>query len=257
MVVAVAALAATSHAQSFDREWEKKMFEAANRERTERGVAPLRWNDKLRDAARKHVIKVSENQQLSHRFPGQAKAMERIAAEELSFDASAENIAFSTHPEDMHEGLMRSPGHRANILDAKYDALGIGVVKGSNGYYAVQNFARTTSEADPSEAESRTADAINAFRRSKNLAPAEIKKDESLRDAACRMAVTEVLSTSAVPRKESTVGVIVFTATEPENVPVKSLSLSIQPRFQRAYIGVCRTRSIRYPGGVYWVAITY
>lgn len=244
-------------AQSFDGEWEKKMWEEANRERVKRGIAPLRWNDKLRDSARKHVLIVAQRKQLSHRFPGQAKAGDRIAAEGLSFDASAENIAFATHPEDLHDGLMRSPGHRANILGAKYNALGIGVVKGNNGYYAVQNFARATSEAGSAEAEERVAEAINAHRREKGMLPASIAKDAALRKAACGMAAADELATRALPRRESTTGVLVFTATEPENVPARSLELATQPRFRNAYIGVCRARSKTYPGGVYWVGITY
>src|SRR5260221_12299323 len=42
----------------------------------------------------------------------------------------------------IHTGWMHSPGHRANILDVHFTALGVGVVEDDDGeLYAVEDFS--------------------------------------------------------------------------------------------------------------------
>lgn len=39
-----------------------------------------------------------------------------------------------------HISWMRSPGHRANILNSNFSLIGVGVVRNKNGYYCTQLF---------------------------------------------------------------------------------------------------------------------
>lgn len=40
-----------------------------------------------------------------------------------------ENLAFAPNLELAHQGLMNSPGHRANILSSDYYKIGIGIAQ--------------------------------------------------------------------------------------------------------------------------------
>lgn len=46
---------------------------------------------------------------------------------------AGENVGYAGSVTDLHRALMRSPGHRANILRAGFDQVGIGIVVGNNG----------------------------------------------------------------------------------------------------------------------------
>src|SRR5205085_11372201 len=124
--------ACTAQAQ-FDPALERKLFDMANGERAEEGLPRLAWDEKLAQAARLHAEKMAAQNKLSHRFEGEASLTDRIAAAGAHFGFAAENVAFATYGEDIHQGLMRSPGHRANILSKKPNALGVGVVKVNDG----------------------------------------------------------------------------------------------------------------------------
>jgi uncharacterized protein YkwD len=59
----------------------------------------------------------------------------------VTFDVAGENLALAPTLTLAHQGLMNSPGHRANILSPDYRAVGIGVIDGgSYGLIVVQDF---------------------------------------------------------------------------------------------------------------------
>lgn len=59
----------------------------------------------------------------------------------LPWGAVAENVGRGTSIASVHESYMASPGHRANILDRRWDRVGTGHAKGRDGRtYTVQVF---------------------------------------------------------------------------------------------------------------------
>ena len=59
----------------------------------------------------------------------------------LAARALGENVAMNGSVEDAHRRLMASPGHRANILNAAFDAVGISVVRSAAGaLFITQDF---------------------------------------------------------------------------------------------------------------------
>ena len=54
--------------------------------------------------------------------------------------AAGENLALAASAEEVHSGLMASPGHRANIESGDFNRVGIGVVSGPLGLMTVQVF---------------------------------------------------------------------------------------------------------------------
>ena len=61
---------------------------------------------------------------LTHQLAREPDLRTRIAATGLRFDSAGENVGYSTRIEEIHDNLMRSRGHRENLLSAKYDSIG-------------------------------------------------------------------------------------------------------------------------------------
>ncbi|HUS18321.1 MAG TPA: CAP domain-containing protein [Terriglobales bacterium] len=232
---------------------ERKIFQAVNREREDRGLKALKWNSKLGEAAAGHLAWMIARKTLGHRFAGEDALSERIAATGLRFNSSAENVAYATDWEDIHPGLMQSPGHRANILSPKYDEVGIAVALGPNGYYAVQNFAHTTSEVSSNDAEARVAKGL----RREIKGDLTVTSSAKVREAMCAMADRDQLQASKLPGEPPLRRMFAYTATEPEEVPESLVDAAANSGTRRWVIGVCYKATPRYPGGTYWVGILY
>ncbi len=65
--------------------------------------------------------------------------------------AVAENVAYNSDIASMHERLMASPGHRANIMNPSFTSVGIGEVIAPDGrIFVTQRFAKFTAAATAS-----------------------------------------------------------------------------------------------------------
>lgn len=93
-------------------------------------VAPLRWNDALGRVARAHSADMAQTGELSHHSSDGTSMVERIQAAYGDRKAFAENVARG-YPEArmaVLSGWMCSPGHRKNLLEPRYDEVGLGAV---------------------------------------------------------------------------------------------------------------------------------
>ncbi|MFY0308809.1 CAP domain-containing protein [Leisingera sp. D0M16] len=140
---------------------ERQMLELINAERTSRGLNPVQLELRLNDSSEDHSGWMLNNNVFSHTGVGGSSAGDRMADAGFVFSGSytwAENIAWQSERGapgladdviDLHNSLMNSPGHRANILSANVEVIGIGIEQGNfNGWDAVmvtQNFARTSA----------------------------------------------------------------------------------------------------------------
>jgi hypothetical protein len=120
---------------------EQFFFDAANRERVAHQLQPLKWDDALAEAARRHAVLMSEQGNLSHQLPGEPPLDHRAAHAGARFSQVGENIAVGRQPPAIHTGWMHSPGHRANILDVHFTALGVGVIEDDGALWAVEDFS--------------------------------------------------------------------------------------------------------------------
>lgn len=107
---------------------ERALFEAANRERAAQGLAQLRWDDALANAARDHALLMAQQNALSHQFGGEPALQDRARIAGARFTEIAENVAEGPSADAIHSGWMNSPHHRANLLDPGLTAIGIAVV---------------------------------------------------------------------------------------------------------------------------------
>jgi len=111
-----------------DETSEKRMLALVNKERESRGLGKLVMDTKLRDLARQHSIDMFENGYFSHTDRDGKSPFDRMNDAKITFLIAGENLALAPSVDIAHDGLMNSPGHRANILTPEFGRVGIGVV---------------------------------------------------------------------------------------------------------------------------------
>ncbi|MDK1472166.1 CAP domain-containing protein [Streptomyces sp. 549] len=121
-----------------------QVLRLANSERAKAGCEPLKSEARLTSAAQKHTDLMARSGVLSHTGSDGSTLSSRVKAAGYPFSAVGENIARGQRtPEQVMDGWMRSPGHRANILNCNFRDIGIGVSTQANGPWWTQNFGRT------------------------------------------------------------------------------------------------------------------
>jgi uncharacterized protein YkwD len=133
---------ATGFAQDRAALLERQLFDATNRERLAHGLPALRWNGALAAAARKHAIEMAHKDALSHQFPGEPSLPSRVKQAGAHFVWLSENVALGPSPSLIHAEFVKSPPHRANMLDTDMDIMGIGVVERNGQLFAVEDFSK-------------------------------------------------------------------------------------------------------------------
>jgi hypothetical protein len=132
---------------------EQILFQSANRERGARGLSPLKWNAALAEAARRHALPLAQQNALSHQFPGEPDLASRAASEGARFSTIAENVALGPGAKIVHEQWMKSPPHRANLLDPQMNSVGIAIARRGQTLFAVEDFAEIAGDLSLQEQE--------------------------------------------------------------------------------------------------------
>jgi uncharacterized protein YkwD len=113
-----------------DPQSEKYMFTLVNKERTSRGLKELIFDDSLRDVGRSHCEDMFKRGYFSHYTPEGLSPFDRMDQAGIVYIAAGENIALAPNTDISMQGLMNSPGHKANILSISFGKVGIGVIDG-------------------------------------------------------------------------------------------------------------------------------
>lgn len=124
---------------------EQQVFDLVNAERVRAGVAPLLADTRLTAAAQIHGRNMAALDLMAHELPGVAQPTLASRAHAVGYDYGwlGENIAsgYGDAP-SVVAAWMASPGHRANILNAKLTASGVGIGRDSQGdLFICQEFA--------------------------------------------------------------------------------------------------------------------
>ena len=121
---------------------ERELFAAVNQTRRAQGVTPLRWDESLATAARRHAKVMAERGSAQHEFEGEPSLSARVKQARAHFSWLSENVTQGPTPQFIHTQFMKSPAHRANILDRDMDSIGIGVVEQGGRLFAVEDFSQ-------------------------------------------------------------------------------------------------------------------
>lgn len=131
--VALALLVTPFQASAATTSTEARLLELINGSRTSRGLAPLTVRDDLGGMAHRHSAKMARRSYLFHhgclscRFPSG------------SWRALAENVGAGASLRGIHRMMMRSAGHRQNLLGG-FDAIGVGVVRKGGRFWVTEIF---------------------------------------------------------------------------------------------------------------------
>ena len=127
-------------------ELERYMLGLVNDARAQEGLAALALEQHLNSSAELHSQWVLEQNIFDHTGVDDSTATERMQTAGFDFAGtwwSGENLAIQSERGvagymddvyDLHVSLMNSPRHRANILGADFDLIGIGIEQGSFTY---------------------------------------------------------------------------------------------------------------------------
>jgi uncharacterized protein YkwD len=121
---------------------ERSLFESVSQERKAQGLAALKWDDSLAAAARQHAQEMAKRQAVEHIFPGEPSLPSRATKAGARFISISENVVQAASAKAAHSEFMRSPNHRANILDPDVDSIGLGVAERSGQLFVVQDFSK-------------------------------------------------------------------------------------------------------------------
>lgn len=109
---------------------EQRMLKLVNKERSSRGLMELVFDNELADVGRKHCRDMFIRGYFSHYTPEGFSPFDRMDEAGIIYNAAGENLALSPNTQIAMQGLMSSPGHKANILSSDFGRVGIGVIDG-------------------------------------------------------------------------------------------------------------------------------
>jgi uncharacterized protein YkwD len=113
-----------------DEQAEQEMFALVNTERAKEGLQFVSFDNSLRDVARAHSDDMFSRGYFSHYTPEGASPFDRMNDADIQYTFAGENLALAPSTKLAMQGLMNSPGHRANILNPSFNKIGVGVIDG-------------------------------------------------------------------------------------------------------------------------------
>ncbi len=126
VVAAVLLLAAGCTDEQLEVMWH------VNTERHDRGIPLLKWDDDLGEKAQAWAEHLAAKGSLSHsNLASGAPAGWRMLGENVGYGPSIAAV---------HGGYMNSSGHRANILNSRFNYIGVGHAKKGSRTYTVHVF---------------------------------------------------------------------------------------------------------------------
>jgi uncharacterized protein YkwD len=131
----------------------EQLFELANQARAQAGVRGVNWDPALSESALEHCELMAQEGPIAHQYAGEPDLATRAGQAGAHFNLIEENVAIGPTPEAIHDAWMRSEGHRANLLNADVDRIGVAVVEARGVLYAAEDFSRAVPVLSRSQVE--------------------------------------------------------------------------------------------------------
>ena len=182
----------------------ERMLALLNRGRSEAGLAPLAPDPELRAVALAHSRDMVAGHFFGHVSPTTGTVEDRLRRAAVVVSIAGENVAQGESAESAYRGLMDSPGHRANMLGAKFTHVGIGVAPTNAQPPLIATLVFGRRPPSPARlTATEVLSAISALRRSKGVRP--IAADPMLQAAA--EAGVKAFASGAAPSPERAIDV--------------------------------------------------
>lgn len=161
-----------------------------NADRRRFGLHALERDESLDDISRTHSVDMAENGFFGHVSPNSGSPGDRLSAAGFRASVHAENVAHGDSIHGAQSGLMKSLGHRRNILNRNVTHVGIGVTGKSDGsrihWTLTQLFALPVAKLDISQATKDLLHRINSARLDAGFS--QLRRDAALDQIALRAA---------------------------------------------------------------------
>lgn len=240
-------------------EIEQGLFKALNRERESRGLPALRRSAALDEVARQHSRDQAASGLLEHDLSGARSYSDRLIEAGIRFAANGENVARgdSFDPELIHAALMKSDGHRDNILNPAFDEVGLGIVLRPDGvYYVTQDFIRAVVVRTEDEARAVVLAGLGSARRGRGERPLAVQEDVQRAAQAMARARSEGRTAPAIPREFGESRALFYDGPDLERIVGMLVEVPLD-RFTVVGIGVLFTRGGKKPAGAYHVCALF
>ena len=149
---------------------------------------------------------------------------------------------------------MGSSGHRANILSASYNAVGIGVVESQGRIYVAQDFIFLVPDYSESQFNSAFAEVFNLARKSKGIRPIHAREDAALHQLAC---TTDGNAVKLADELSGVSAVVAFTSSDPHHLPQEMNPRVANADFHLMKYGVCFRPDHEHGYANFWVVATF
>ena len=174
-------LAPAAAAPTDAAEAERDLLELANRSRAEAGLAPLGHDERAAQVARGHSEEMRDGGWVAHISPTTGDMDDRARRAGLATPLLLENLARAYSAKEAHDGLMNSPGHRANLLNPQATHVGMGVAlregPGGRELYVTQLFIRKNPKLDLGVARAEVVRALVGARTAAGVPPSVADPD--------------------------------------------------------------------------------
>ena len=147
--VALAAVLGTSGPAQAASSEEAKVLALSNGLRASVGAPALAFHESLAQVARAWAAKMAAAGTISHN-PSVTKQVS-------GWTKLSENVGMGPSIEAIHDALVASRSHYANLVDTEVTLMGIGVVTAGNAVFVVQNFMKPAGATAPKAAPSVTS----------------------------------------------------------------------------------------------------
>lgn len=197
----------------------------ANSARAQNGLSELTPNGLLSRAAQNKANDMLGRQYFSHNTPDGETPWTFIKSTGYSYVTAGENLAIDfSEAESVQTAWMNSPGHRANILNAAFQEIGIGISKGVfDGHdttIVVQMFGTPIAQPVTLQTE-----------------PTQVQTEASAQEVQTPAQVQPAQAQSAAPQQIATPVSVVT----PETLDVKNIDVSLQE--QELFVSVTASGS--------------
>lgn len=238
------------------------MHKLVNADRARANLPPLEWDDALAGVARAHSLDMMTNNFFSHQSPSTGSAQDRIFAAGVPASATAENLSKDFDVTAAEQGLMRSPGHRANILSDAHDKLGIGIVEGGGYLWFTQNFRKAIEPLDARKATQELFNKMNFARRTAGLpdlvpsrALMEIARDTCQKQNASQVLLADMPARLVQERSVDYRSFWTFVGLHPSPEAALSMKQLKNPAINKVGICLVQNRSQAKGLGMVWMVV--
>ncbi len=125
-------------------EIESAIFQLTNAARANQGLSPLALRETLSQVAREHSQNMRDEGFFGHENQAGQGLKQRLNAAGISYHAASENlvrVSNAPDPADVaFDLLVGSPEHEENILNQKFEQVGVGAAKSGDTYWVTQIF---------------------------------------------------------------------------------------------------------------------